>query len=473
MAALEWLAWPFAICVVLVGIHGYLGIHVLARKVIFVDLAMAQIAALGATVAFTLGYDPSNPADQGAVFAFSVAFALAGAAVFAFTRMRHEKVPQEAFIGIVYASATAIAILVLAKLPHGGEHLTRMFEGNILFVQKEAVIRTAIIYAAVGLFHWIFRRKFFLISFEPERAMAEGVRVRLWDFLFYASFGVVITSSVAVAGVLLVFTYLVVPACVAMLFAEGTRSRLLLAWGVGVVVTVVGMTASYYGELPTGPSVVGAFAAVLALSGIAYAVRVSPSPGRAAARAGVVVAALVFLAWSTSLLRKTHEEHEHSGDEMARYAEALESGDESRQIQAIRGLQETHDEHAAGMLIRLLRTHPSEAVVEQLAIGLAHLEDASAAPPLIEAAQWTDDPALKVEIARAILALRSPEGFRILIDVLASESPVVWKSEAEKTLLSVDAPVRDPAALRSWWESRGRHLRWRESTKRFEFRRLD
>ncbi|HKS17477.1 MAG TPA: metal ABC transporter permease, partial [Planctomycetota bacterium] len=264
---LEWLAWPFALCVVLVGIHGYLGIHVLARKVIFVDLAMAQIAALGATVAFALGYDPAH-GDGAEVFAFSVAFALAGAAVFAFTRMRHEKVPQEAFIGIVYASATAIAILVLAKLPHGGEHLEAMFKGNILYVEWPAVRNTALIYGAVGLFHWIFRRKFFLISFEPERAMAEGVRVRWWDFLFYASFGVVITSSVAVAGVLLVFTYLVVPACVAMLFADGARSRLVLAWIVGVAVTAVGMVASDYGSLPTGPAVVGAFAAVLALAGI-------------------------------------------------------------------------------------------------------------------------------------------------------------------------------------------------------------
>ena len=468
MEELKWLAWPFAICAVLVGIHGYLGIHVLARKVIFVDLAMAQIAALGATVAYSLGYDPSKPADQGAVFAFSVAFALAGAAVFAFTRMRHEKVPQEAFIGIVYASATAIAILVLAKLPHGGEHLTRMFEGNILFVQNEAVLTTALIYAGVGLFHWIFRRTFLLISFEPERAMAEGVRVRLWDFLFYASFGVVITSSVAVAGVLLVFTYLVVPACVAMLFAEGTRSRLLLAWTVGVGVTVVGMTASYYGELPTGPSVVGAFAVVLALSGIAYAVRVSSHPGRTAARAGGVVAALVLFAYGSSFLAKSHDEHHHADEEIARDLESLESGDEARQLPAIRRLQEHHAPHVVERFIRLLRTRPSDRLVENLAAGLAHLGDPSAAPPLIEAAQRTDDPSLKVEIARAVLELRSPEGFRILVEVLASDPPAVWKSESEKTLSSVGAPIGDPAALRSWWESSGRALRWRESTKRFE-----
>jgi len=466
--ALEWLAWPFAICVVLVGIHGYLGIHVLARKVIFVDLAMAQVAALGATYAFALGYDPSRPEDQGASFAFSVAFALAGAAVFAFTRMRHEKVPQEAFIGIVYASATAIAILVLAKLPHGGEHLQRMFEGNILYVQGPAVLKTALIYAAVGVFHWIFRRKFFLISFDPDRAREEGVRVRLWDFLFYASFGVVITSSVAVAGVLLVFTYLVVPACVAVLFADGARSRLILAWIVGVVVTVGGMTVSYYGSFPTGPAVVGAFAVVLALCGIAYAIRISPRPGRAAARAGASLAALALFAWGTLYLAKAHEEHGHHDDEFSRRVEALHGADESRVIDAIDHLVDSRDPHVPEEFLKVLKTGPSELVTEHLAHGLAKLGHAPAIPALVESAGRAGDASLKVEIARSILALRGIEGFSILIDVLASDAPALWRAEAEKSLSSVGAPVKDVAALRSWWESRGRHLRWRESTKRFE-----
>lgn len=468
MEPLHWLAWPFAICVVLVGIHGYLGIHVLARKVIFVDLAMAQIAALGATCAFALGYDPSHPEDAGAVFAFSVAFALAGAAVFAFTRMRHEKVPQEAFIGIVYASATAIAILILAKLPHGGEHLTRMFEGNILFVQKGTVLKTALIYAAVGAFHWIFRRQFFLISLEPERAAAEGLSIRWWDFLFYASFGVVITSSVAVGGVLLVFTYLVVPACVAVLFADSLKARIVLAWIVGVVVTVAGMMTSYYGSFPTGPAVVGAFAVVLALAGMVYAIRISPRPGRAAARIVATCAGLVLLSWVAVHLRKPHEEHHHADEEIARDIESLESGDEARQIQAIRRLQEHHAPHVVEKFIRLLRSQPSDRLVERLAAGLAHLGDPSAVPALLESAGGDIDAYLKVTLAEAILALRSPEGFRVLIDVLASDAPAVPREAAEKLLAKVGAPTRNAEALRRWWETHGRNLRWRESTKRFE-----
>jgi zinc/manganese transport system permease protein len=467
MEALTWLAWPFCICVVLVGIHGYLGIHVLARKVIFVDLAMAQVAALGATCAFALGYDPAHPEDQGAVFGFSVAFALAGAAVFAFTRMRHEKVPQEAFIGIIYASATAIAILVLAKLPHGGEHLKHMFEGNILYVQWPAVRNTALIYAAVGLFHWIFRKKFFLISFEPERAVAEGMSIRGWDFLFYASFGIVITSSVAVAGVLLVFTYLVVPACVAVLFVQGARTRLVLAWIVGVLVTVVGMTTSYYGSFPTGPAVVGAFAVVLAAAGIAHAIRVSTDPGRAALRAGAFVAGLGMLGWGVTWLAKTHEEHPY---EFAQAVEALQSGDEARQIQAIRALEEIHRDrhHAAEELIKLLRKPPTDRVIEHLAHALAHLGDPVAVAPLLEAARGDADGYLKLTLANAVLELHSAEGFQVLIELVGSTEPELPRKEAARILKQQAGVGPDPAALRAWWESRGRLLKWRESTKRFE-----
>jgi zinc/manganese transport system permease protein len=465
---LNWLGWPFAICVVLVGIHGYLGIHVLARKVIFVDLAMAQVAALGATCAYALGYDPARPADAGAVFAFSVAFALAGAAVFAFTRMRHEKVPQEAFIGIVYASATAVAILILAKLPHGGEHLTRIFEGNILFVRRETVLATALIYAAVGAFHWRFRRVFFLISFEPERAMAEGVRVRLWDFLFYASFGVVITSSVAVGGVLLVFTYLVVPACVAVLFAGALKARVVVAWAVGVVVTVAGMLLSYYEGLPTGPAVVGAFAIVLALAGMAHAVRVSARPGRTAGRIAASVAVLALAAWGVTGLKHAHEEHAHHEGDYERYVELLRHPEEKYVVDAIKSLVDLGDTHTGDEFVRLLETGPSDVVTEHLAHGIAKLGHAAAVPALVKAAGRAEDPSLQVDLANAILELHDPEGFRILVDVLASNPPVVWKAAAEKTLASVGAPAGDAAALKAWWDSKGRRLRWREAVKRFE-----
>src|SRR4026207_1897954 len=209
---LKWMLIPFLACLVLSINHVYLGIHVIARKVIFVDLALAQIAALGATYALTLGYDPLG--DSSTVLLFSLAFTFVGAGAFAVARMRKEKVPQEAFIGIIYAAATAASILLLSKSATGGEELKHMLVGDLLLVRTSTVLHVAILYAAIGIFHIIFRKKFLAISVDPEAAEATGIRVRFWDVLFYMSFGVVITRSVSVVGVLLVFSYLVVPAVI-------------------------------------------------------------------------------------------------------------------------------------------------------------------------------------------------------------------------------------------------------------------
>ncbi len=462
-----WWVLPLAICFVYAGIHGYLGIHVLTRKVIFVDLAMAQIAALGATYALVLGFDPARPEDATAVFLFSLGFTILGAAVFAFTRMRHEKVPQEAFIGIVYASAAAIAILVLAKSPHGGEQLRYMLAGNILLVTENKVVGTAVLYAFVGLFHWIFRRRFFQITFDPEAAIAEGRRVRLWDFLFYASFGVVITSSVAVAGVLLVFAYLVVPASIAVLFTQSVRTRIIVGWMVGVAVSILGMTLSYYGDLPTGPAVVGCFAVALALAGVGHYLRHAPHIGRSILKLTAALSVTVILVWGSTFLARTHGEHGHEENRFEELARILREGEENQQIDAIHHLEETKDRHAVEEFVKLLGVTKSDRLKEHLAHGLAKLGDASAVPALIASAE-SGDAALKVTIAEAILALRSPEGFRLLIDVLVGDAPVVSRAKAVEVLAKVGGPVKDPAALESWWESRGRHLRWRETTKRFE-----
>src|SRR3989304_6655301 len=206
----KWMLVPFLACLVLSSMRIYLGIHVIARKVIFVDLALAQIAALGATYAVTLGYDPNS--DSLAVALFSLAFTFVGAGAFAIARMRRERVPQEAFIGIIYAVASAAAILILSKSATGGEEVKHMLVGDILLVSLPTVTNIAILYGCIGIFHVIFRKQFLTISLDPEAAEAFGMKVRLWDVLFYMSFGVVIVKSVAIAGVLLVFSYLVVPA---------------------------------------------------------------------------------------------------------------------------------------------------------------------------------------------------------------------------------------------------------------------
>jgi zinc/manganese transport system permease protein len=249
----------FAECLVLVGIHSYLGIHVIKRKVIFVDLALAQIAALGTTFAFLFGIDPTS---TGAYW-FSLCFTILGAAVFSLSRIRHEKVPQEAVIGLVYALAAALAILVVDRAPHGAEHIKEIMTGSILWVKWETIIIAAIVYSLVGVFHYIFRDKFMLISIQPEIAYQKGINVRLWDFLFYVSFGIVITHSVSTAGVLLVFVFLVVPAIATIMLTDKLWLQLILGWSMGTFVSIAGLYISYIADLPSGPTVVSTYGLVL------------------------------------------------------------------------------------------------------------------------------------------------------------------------------------------------------------------
>src|SRR5206468_59231 len=282
MEILQFLIWPFMASLILTGIHAYLGVHVVERGVIFVDLALAQIAALGATTAILIGVDPHG---QGAYW-LSLGFTFVGAAIFAFARTRRGHIPQEAFIGIAYAVASAAAILAMSKATGETEHLKDMLVGNILAVSRHDVIKTALLYGAIGTFHYIFRRKFLLISMDEDRARASGVNVRLWDFLFYASFGFVVTSSVAIAGVLLVFCYLIVPSVGAMLFADRIGTRLLIGWTMGTLVSALGCYVSVWADLPTGATIVCTFGAVLVLMAFLKTGYFALRPRGGGARAG-------------------------------------------------------------------------------------------------------------------------------------------------------------------------------------------
>lgn len=251
---LQFMAAPFAACLILVGIHGYLGLHVLLRQVIFVDLALAQIAALGTVVAFILGHQPGTPAS----FGYSLGAAVLGALVFSITRNRNHdsKVPQEAVIGITYVIASATAILVADRAPEGAEHIKELLAGSILWVTWGTVIKDLIIYSAVGLFHYLFRKRFITITEDPERAYAQGWKVWFWDFLFYLSFGVIITLSVEIAGVLMVFAYLVAPAIIALGTSNRWGPRIVIAWAVGFLASAAGLIASYTWDPPSGPAIV-------------------------------------------------------------------------------------------------------------------------------------------------------------------------------------------------------------------------
>ena len=252
---------PLAASLILTGVHAYQGVHVVERGVIFVDLALAQIAALGAIVALIAGFDPHGAA----AYWLSLGFTFFGAFLFAMAKSRRAHIPQEAFIGIAYAVASAAAILAMSKATGETEHLKDMLVGNILAVSWAEVGKTAGLYGLIGLFHYIFRKRFLLISMDPKAAEAQGISVPLWDFLFYASFGLVVTSSVAIAGVLLVFCYLIVPSVGAMLFTERIGPRLAIGWTMGTLVSALGVLLSVKLDLPTGATIVCTFGGVLLL----------------------------------------------------------------------------------------------------------------------------------------------------------------------------------------------------------------
>ena len=266
-SVLAFLAAPFVASLILTGIHAYLGVHVVERGVIFVDLSLAQIAALGATIALLLpitGGDPHAPIT----YWISLAFTFLGALVFSTIRSRRARIPQEAIIGICYAVASAAAILAMSKATSESEHLKDMLVGNILAVSWSDVGKTAILYGAIGAFHFIFRHKFLAISMDPVKAEAEGISIKAWDFLFYASFGFVVTSSVAIAGVLLVFCYLIVPSVAAMLYADSIGRRLAIGWSMGTVVSALGVYLSLMLDLPTGATIVCTFGIVLIIMAV-------------------------------------------------------------------------------------------------------------------------------------------------------------------------------------------------------------
>ena len=247
--------WPaFLVAVCLVGIHAYFGIQVLARKVIFVDLALAQIAALGATVAFMLGHPAQSPATYG----YSLAFTLLAAVLLAFTRAWATRVPQEALIGVIYVVAAAAAILLIDRAPQGAEHLKQILTGNILTSGLHDVAVIVPLYAVIGMLHWLLRRKL------------TGTGPLVWEFVFYATFGVVVTSSVAIAGVLLVFSFLIIPAAIGIMFASSLARQLAIGWMIGTLTSAAGLAASFIFDLPTGAAMVCAFGAAMAVAGLLY-----------------------------------------------------------------------------------------------------------------------------------------------------------------------------------------------------------
>ena len=417
----------FCECLVLVGIHSYLGLHVIRRKVIFVDLALAQVAALGTTVGFLFGMAP----DSVAAFIFSVLFTFMAAAVFSVARLENEKVPQEAIIGLVYAIAAAVVILVIDRAPHGAEHIKEVMTGAILWVQWESIIFAAVVYGLIGVIHFIFADKFLLITRSPEKAYEKGMRVRLWDFFFYMTFGVVISISVRTAGVLLVFVFLVVPAITATLITDRLKWQLIIGWTMGVVVTVIGLGISYWADMPSGPTVVSFYGAMLVVASVAlYLGRRRSLKGllRVALGAGVVAAALLVIIFggralgrsplAASRSHEAHATHDHGHDHGHGDVAEGHAGDDNGEATSVEELLE-----ALGQA--------DEAEQRRLVDALG----ARSRAVLSQAFERTDDDGLKLIVARQMARVHGQgAGGRLMVQIIReAEFPFV-RSEAAEAL---------------------------------------
>lgn len=273
LVSFEIMKWPLLACLLLPGLLVYLGLHIVRREIIFVDLALAQVAALGTCCGILLHYD----AGSWESYLLSLGFTFVGAGIFTLTRSSGHRVPQEALIGIVYVVTAALGILLLSRSPEGNEELRRTLIGEVLLVTPAQVLRTFGLFTGIGLVHWLCRRRFLALSFDPEGAARAGLAVRWWDFLFYAMFGWVVTSFVQIGGVLLVFSFLIVPAVCANFLADALGLRLLIGWATATGASVAGLYASYALDLPTGAAIVCALGAALVLAMLTAKFRGAPA----------------------------------------------------------------------------------------------------------------------------------------------------------------------------------------------------
>lgn len=422
---------PMLACLLLSIAHVYFGIHIVSRKVIFADLALAQIAALGATYATTLGYDPNLSQDELAIALFSLTFTFVGAGFFAIARMREEKVPQEGFIGIVYAAASAGAVLILSKSPSGGEELKHMLVGDILLVSMPTIITDFFIYGAIGVIHIIFRKKFLAISLDAEAAQNAGMNIRFWDLIFYMTFGTMVTRSVGIAGVLLVFSYLVIPAVIAQMWADTIRGRLILGWGLAILASLVGILWSFYADYPTGPAIVVTLAFFLIASGALYYVFYSVTRTRALAHVAAMALFTVGFAAGLAEFRKGSPPSATASLPAVDLLLRELQGDEiAGQLDAISHLGDLGDPRIVPALGDLLANTSNEQIVERIAEAMMKKKDTHAVPALLSAAGKDHDPFLKLTIAKALVELGERAGFGILTDIMKDDEAGFAQNQA-------------------------------------------
>lgn len=470
--------WPLLASFVLVGIHAYLGIHIIARKVIFVDLALAQIAGLGAVYAVFIGF--SLETDSWVIKAISVGFTLLGALLFAFTQKNDERVPHEAIIGIIYAGALSVTILLTANLPHGADEVQQMLAGNILWVTPEEVKTTALLYAGIGIIHIIFRRPFFALSRDISLGHPLSFKQRLWDFLFYATFGVVVTSSVGIGGVLLVFGYLVIPSVLAVILVQSALLRLIIAWTTGLIISTLGVISSYHLDLPSGPTIVVLLAALLIIVGIILSFM--RSPRSALWPLGLLIAMIVLITlpflWTrySSSFKENQEalRHQlghkaaHEGELDVAVRELLSSKDVQDNLEALTEIKEHRLTEFVNDVKPFLR-HSDTAVRDQSVQLLAYLGNKEAISWLKEAFKLEKDEFIKIDIGDAIAVLGDKEGLFFLASIAKDADGELARADALVHLQALlnDAPD-EPEKVLSFLNSHKDSLKFDEKARKFK-----
>lgn len=427
--------WPLLACFILVGIHAYLGIHVIARKVIFVDLALAQIAGLGAVYGVFLGL--SFESDVLLIKLVSVVFTLFGAVLFSMTRTHNEHVPHEAIIGIIYAAALSMTVLMTANLPHGADEVQQMLAGSILWVTPHEVMYTGLLYSAVGLFHWFFRKQFFLLSNERAAQSVPTFHARLWDFWFYATFGVVVTSSVGMGGVLLVFGFLVIPSVMGVMLASSTRVRLLIGWGSGLVASIIGVWVSYYLDLPSGPTIVVILGAFLAVVTVYKELIQKQTRYNGIIHIIFFICIVIALYFGPKIVQQFADREksaalrhrlEHDNEDFSEKKQVLEkmliSMDKSEVINALGEIELLNLTELLPKTLDLLFS--KDASVREKAVRLQEsMNNAAALAPLRKLFEHEQDDFIKIGIGEAVLGLGDPEGFSFLATLLNNPSELV------------------------------------------------
>lgn len=399
---------PLLACFILVGIHAYLGVHVLARKVIFVDLALAQIAALGAVYALFLGlsfdYDPL------VIKFISVIFSFLGALIISLSKIKHPLIPHEALIGIIYATALSLTLLLSSNLAHGADEINQLLSGSILWVSDSEIFYTSILYIIIGLVHIVFRKQFFAISYG--KAISNKV---IWDFLFYVTFGIVVTSSVGIGGVLLVFGYLIIPSVIGVLLGKSTKSSIIFAWLCGVLASIIGVIFSYYYDYPSGPCI------VVTLSIFLLVTLMIKNFLKIFAVILIVLSSVFAIYYS---FNKSHEHHIVDNG----IIENLSSVESQKNIDALNSIDEDNKDLILDYAILYLAS-------EDYNLKFAAVETISkyiyvpAIPQLIDAFNKEEDLFLKMEIAKCLSMLGEKKGIYFLSTIFVQSSNDIIKQE--------------------------------------------